>query len=378
MWIQKLNSKNFRNYLDVSLDFTSQVNFLYGSNGAGKTNILEMIQLVVLGESFKIFDLKNITPKNTTLSTIIKADMIFKGSSEQLQFQLIEGKKHLFRNEKKDSQKSRYENFSTVVFSPESLTVIKDEPALRRKLLDQALMGFFPDGAEIIQQYSRALKSRNEILKKIAESPHPAGESQLSLLESLTEVFIRNALEMTFARLQFLQKLSQNYSEVAKKVLQLQDVDISVDYLISSESAIDWSMEQVYDSLLQRSKELKAAEMASGRSLIGPHKHDVRFNFDGKDARVFCSQGQQRTLILAFKIAQIEAYKKLHGHFPILLLDDVMSELDEERRESLVNILRKTPAQIFITTTEREHGPKITEREVTMFKVQNGKVEREG
>ena len=122
-----------------------------------------------------------------------------------------------------------------------------------------------------------------------------------------------------------------------------------MDYLISSQSAIDWDLKRVYNAIVLRFEELRNKEVAVGQSLVGPHKHDIQFLFEGENAREFCSQGQQRTQVLALKTAHVALLMKKRGSPPLLLLDDVFSELDEERRNSLFEILGEIEAQIFLT-----------------------------
>jgi DNA replication and repair protein RecF len=128
--------------------------------------------------------------------------------------------------------------------------------------------------------------------------------------------------------------------------------DISVDYLISGESALNWSDSQVFDALKKRHQSLALQEVAYGGSLVGPHKHDIKFLFNGNDSRFYCSQGQQRALILALKIAQIVYHHQVHKTYPILLLDDVLSELDMKKRMRLMKFLEQVSAQILITSTD--------------------------
>jgi DNA replication and repair protein RecF len=153
------------------------------------------------------------------------------------------------------------------------------------------------------------------------------------------------------------------------------NVEISVDYLISGASAREFSRQQIYNALSIRLKELGAREIDVGHSLVGPHKHDVVFLYNGEDSRFFCSQGQQRALILSFKMAQIVYHYTVYQSSPILLLDDVLSELDHLKRANLVEFLKRVQSQIFITTTDIAFPHDFGDQSIAIYKLHDGRVE---
>src|SRR6185312_16818402 len=160
------------------------------------------------------------------------------------------------------------------------------------------------------------------------------------------------ATDLTWQRLEALRAILEDLNQAMNSISKNQNVDISVEYVISGENALKMSYSDVENSLQKRVLELSDAELASGSSLVGPQKHDIVFLYDQNDSRFYCSQGQQRALILSFKMAQIVYHRRVHGTYPALLLDDVLSELDPARRSSLVKFLKDIPAQIFLTTTD--------------------------
>jgi DNA replication and repair protein RecF len=152
-------------------------------------------------------------------------------------------------------------------------------------------------------------------------------------------------------------------------------VDISVDYVISQKNHLHSTAQQLYDTMSQRAQELLSSEMQSGITLVGPHKHEIQFLIDQNDSRFFCSQGQQRAFILAFKMAQIVYHERLHKQSPILLLDDVMSELDLDKQRFLMEFLQQSSSQIIVTTTDAFLPQRFWGDDGYLFNIRNGSIQ---
>ncbi len=363
---------NFRNYKRLDQEFDPRVNVLIGDNGAGKTNLLEAIQCVFTGSSFRSHKLADLA--NKTLDTFETAfsveGVIQKGDVRHMsQLKFEGGKRALLLDGKRSSMAQNLRRFSVVLFSPESLSAIKAGPSERRNLLDDLIVALLPESIPALADYAKCLRSRNRLLKEVGEFGAPT-EEQKRVLASLTEVYLPLASRVTEARLKVLKMVLPEYQLAVKKILKNQYVEISVDYVISGKSAVDWDLNQVYDAQTLRLQQLASAELAAGQTLVGPHKHDVLFQFDGQDARTFCSQGQQRSLVLAMKIAQVLLHKSQHGFYPVLLLDDVLSELDPDRQDSLVEVLNDLDAQIFLTNTVYDARTKFRRKSETVFRVE--------
>ena len=268
-----------------------------------------------------------------------------------VKMKLENGRKSYIRNDKKISSSQLSKDFPVVLFSPESLASIKEGPEHRRALVDEWLTLIDHRHYETIAEFKKVLKSRNKILKAI-KNQEGRYEDNRAVLTSLNEIYFVKAARLTYYRVQALKRLLPAFSKALKGIFEGQNVDISVDYLMSSENVWELSEPEILDKLLQRYESLNRAEQDSGTSLVGPHKHDIRFLMNGEDSRYYCSQGQQRALILAFKMAQILEFHKVFNDYPLLLLDDVLSELDRHRRTHLVSFLRQIQSQIFITTTD--------------------------
>ena len=224
--------------------------------------------------------------------------------------------------------------------------------------------------------FRKALKTRNKLLKDYLDE-NLDKKSTLSVLESLEPIYLNLAAQLTLKRIKLLHNMLGGIIE-AMEFISKKSVDISVEYRISGENylqkANEISLEQINNALYQRLQQLRDAELSSGSSLVGPHKHEIVFLYDQKDSRFYCSQGQQRALILAFKMAQIMYYYKLHEAYPILLLDDVLSELDFVKRGALIEFLQSIKTQIFLTTTDLHLPEELRMNESRVFEVKEGRI----
>jgi DNA replication and repair protein RecF len=271
--------------------------------------------------------------------------------------------------------------FPVVLFSPESLAAIKDGPDQRRQLIDNVLVTQSERDARLIREFQKSLRSRNALLKQISEGDRRA--TTLGALESITKLFLLLATQLTEARLLALRALQPGFCDTAGKIFSGQSIleplksnqarhEFSFVYEISGKDALSWGADQIFDAISHRHRELESREMESGTSLIGPQKHDFRIELDKNDSRYYGSQGQQRALILAFKIAQINLHQMTLGRYPVLLLDDVMSELDSDKRGRLMEYLEQTRAQVLITATDLTWSERFSNERNAVFTVEDG------
>lgn len=375
MKMSKLRVKDFRNFDELEIKFTDRLNIFIGDNGQGKSNLLEAIALLSLNESFRYADNENLIRFNQP-AAFIEGDLERNGLDYKVKMQILKSRKNVTWNDKKITQASIREHFSCVVFSPESLSIIKEASDERRTLIDEALISIDPLGAHLVADFRKALKTRNRILKDYLDERSDK-KSTLSVLESLEPIYLNLAAQLTLKRIQLLEKMKPSIQE-AMEFISKKAVDISVEYRISGENylqkARDLTLEQVNNALHQRLLQLRDVELSSGSSLVGPHKHEIVFLYGQKDSRFYCSQGQQRALILSFKMAQIVYYYKLHEAYPILLLDDVLSELDFVKRGALIEFLQSIKTQIFLTTTDLQISEELRMNESKVFEVKEGRI----
>ncbi len=352
MWIKCIRLYQFRNINEQEIKLSPNVNILIGKNGQGKTNFVESLYLTLKGISFRFAENKNLiqlSKKQSSLIAIVEDDNCDNIFHVQTNFENV-SKKH-FLNHKAVSASTLNLFFSAILFSPESLEIIKSDSLARRNFIDEFIINlknkeFF----KIKFDYQKILKTRNKILKDIRDE-NIKKEQGLLVLKSLENNFLKLATEYTFLRTQKIKEILPSLNKAVAEIMG-DNMWINVDYLISGENAMHYTISEIYDKLKSRLSELQSGELSLGHSLVGPQKHDIHFLVNNQDSRIFCSQGQQRALILSFKIAEVVYYKKLYGTYPLLILDDVFSELDNFRREKLMAFLETVNSQIIVTTTD--------------------------
>lgn len=352
MYFQSAKLRDYRNFKTLRAHFSPRLNILIGDNGQGKTNLLESLYLSAQGRSFRYGGSETLIRNGQDLA-LIETQILRKDLDHRVILQIQKSRKSASVNQKKISSIDLRKMFPTVLFSPESLASIKEGSDRRRELVDDFLITHRPQNADLIADYRMTLKARNRILKHLGDDdPNPAKNSALEVLESLQPRFLRLGSALTEARLQALREIEPDLRNALQYISGNSAVDISVEMLVSGEKTNDWNREQINNALQQRLIDLRDAEIASGTSLVGPHKHEILFLYQQKDSRFFCSQGQQRAIILAFKMAQIVYHRKAHGFYPVLMLDDVLSELDTAKRKALIAFLHEINTQVFLTTAD--------------------------
>lgn len=371
--IQGLWIKNFRNFSEATVKFSPKVNIFIGENGQGKTNLLEALYVLTRGQSFRYADNENLIHKGSQ-EAFLKAKALHGELDYDLQLSILRSKKNHLLNGKKVTFADLSFRFPNVIFSPESLAAIKEGADQRRQLVDDLLTSFNPKNSDLIADFRKALKTRNKVLKNYLGGLTDKFET-IRVMESLNPLFLKLAAELTWQRLEALRAILDDLNHAMKSISQKHNVDISVEYVVSGENAMRMSSSDIEKSLQKRVLELSDAELASGSSLVGPQKHDIVFLYDQNDSRFYCSQGQQRALILSFKMAQIVYHRRAHGTYPILMLDDVLSELDSGKRDSLIRFLGDINTQIFITTTDFNLPDSMRSEDCAVIKVHEGQIE---
>jgi DNA replication and repair protein RecF len=375
MLLKRLQLRNFRNYSELDLSVPPGVVVFVGDNGHGKTNLVEAMHVLFRGESFRAGK-ADVLPHQDSPAASVKALIEKESLKYDLQWTYKLGQKRLELNGKKSTGIALARAFPLVLFSPESLAAIKEGPELRRKLVDEVLLSHSAASVQILKDYAKALRTRNRLLKN-GKTGATSEDQTRRLIESLDPIFLPLAGELTWLRNEALRGMQDDLELSFRSVLERYE-PVQIEYLMSGRNATEWSRAQIMEAMHQRALELRSRELEAGQSLVGPHRHDIRFLFAGKDSRYFCSQGQQRALILSYKMAQIMYHHRTHHVFPFLLLDDVLSELDPDRRTNLVRFLKVIPSQIFLTTTDISFSLDFGDRDLSVFQIEKGVITSAG
>jgi len=348
--IKQIKLRNFRNYETFSLSDLGQLNLFIGSNAIGKTNLLEALQLTSAGFSFKNAKANHLRKSGSAITDI---ESVIAGDGRELSIRLVidEQGKQYFVNGKKKPLRDVKGILPSVVFSPDDLTLIKGGQKEKRNSLDQL-------GSQLSRNYDATRRDYEKILRQ--KNGYLKEEVSPQVLDSLNEVMASIGSQLYALRLSLLSELIPYVKEAYGKIVnQKEAVDIS--YIPSWDDKEPnfyekFSVPEPYRRAQARKtlEEIftsnKEDEIARGRSSAGPHLDKIEFYIDSKNAGVFASQGQQRSLVLAYKIAEMELIKERLNQYPVLFLDDVMSELDKSRRDELTHLVAGN-SQTFITST---------------------------
>lgn len=344
MRIERLHLKDFRNYKDLDLIMNSNITIFIGNNAQGKTNILESIYLLATGRSHRTIRDQELLRWNSASFTV-KADFTRRGSQHVLEYRFLEEikRKKILLDGMESRTKDIIGEVTTVFFSPEDLQLVKGMPALRRRFIDLEISQVNPAYFRYLQQYNRILFQRNNTLRLIREK-----KQSTELLEVWDVQLAEVGAKIVVKRIEAIKKLS-----ILARLMHRKITDGKEELLLQYESQSKYTEIPEEAKIIIEQDLLKARkqDILRASTSIGPHRDELSFLVNGVNLRIYGSQGQQRTGVLALKLAELEYMKSETGEYPILLLDDVLSELDEQRRKYLVETI-KDRVQTLITTTE--------------------------
>ena len=374
MKIKSLKLLYFRNYLSTNIEVHPSLNVLVGNNANGKTNIIESIFCLALGKSYRT---KSDSECIMFGETATAMSCIVNKNDRELDIMLginNKGKSAKIAGIKKTKLTDFVGELNVVLFSPEDLQIVKGSPALRREFMNREFYQFSRIYHKYYLMYQHLLKQRNSYLKDMRKNPKD--EMSLAYLETLTSQLAKVALYITKERVSFVQDISKltyknmlnisNGQETLKikyksSVLDALNIAEINDESFTEENLTKVMMKKSFDDIMR------------GSTKIGPQHDDLEFYINDLDAKMYASQGQQRSIVLSLKLAEINYLKEKTGTYPVLLLDDVLSELDKNRQLKLLDAINEN-VQTFITTPSISDIKEDLLKKAKVFKINNGTI----
>lgn len=369
MYIKTLNLRNFRNYESLELDDISNSRVvLIGDNAQGKSNLLEAISFLAFGASYRAGKENEVIGWNGNESGIY-TELHTSVSTKQLTLILRKNSPKTIKVDGLNVKRMAkfIGNVKIVLFSAEDLQLVKGPPSERRNFADKLLVQVQQGYYHQLQVYNKILQHRNQVLKQIKEG----NKQDLSIWnEQIVDVSV-NIYELRYQLVRRISELVDNYHQKIANP----DEKVSVKYMssISGLELENFDREKIKEYILKFLEQNQYKEVARGQSLYGPHRDDIEFFINNREAKLYASQGQQRTLVLSLKLSEIMYIKEMTGEIPILLLDDVMAELDHTRQKHLLELVG-VDTQTFITTTHLEDFSESWLKTSTVLKVSSGKI----
>ncbi|CQR45795.1 DNA replication and repair protein RecF [Paraliobacillus sp. PM-2] len=368
MHIQELSLANYRNYQDLSVTFDDKVNVIIGENAQGKTNLMEAIYVLAFSKSYR-------TPRDKELIqweqnyAKIKSKVYKRKQTFPLEIQFSSKGKKAKINHLEQRRLSDYIGaLNVVMFAPEDLNLVKGSPQIRRRFIDMEIGQIQPVYIYHLGQYQKILKQRNHLLKDLQRRK----SKDLTMLEVLTEQLIEHASVILEKRFLFLDLLRKWAGPIHKGISREKE-NMEIGYLASIDVSEMEDREKIRAKYTNSFHYMVDKEIDRGNTQIGPHRDDLIFYVNGKDVQTYGSQGQQRTTALSLKLAEIDLIKSEVGEYPILLLDDVLSELDQYRQSHLLHTIQGK-VQTFVSTTSISDIQHDTIHQAELFHVENGSI----
>ena len=352
MYIKKIKLENFRNYEKEEIEFDKNINIIYGDNAQGKTNILEAIFICSLGKSFRTNRENELIKKEKIYS---KLEMLSSKNDREVTINMeIEEKKKFYINKIQAKKTSDIlgKNY-VVLFTPEDITVLKNEPSKRRRFLNIMISQLRPMYVHLISEYNKIIEQRNYYLKQIKYDNKP-----IENLDIWDEQLVKLGTKIYKYRKEFIEKINQKMFEIHLKTTEEKE-NIKIKY-----------NSNIGKNYIESLKKNQNNDIQKGYTAIGIHRDDFEIYINNNDVAKYGSQGQKRTTIISLKLAEAEVIYDEIGERPVILLDDFMSELDKKRIQGFLENIKDN--QVIITCTD---SFKINNSQYKLYKVNNAHVE---
>lgn len=337
MKIQHLKLLNFRNYEKIELDFSSHYNIIYGNNGSGKTNLVESIYVLALTKSFRGSVDKVLIMNNKDVCRV--EGNVFNNYDNQYKIIIKDSGKRVKINHTKVEKLSDYiSKISVVLFHPDDLRFIKDSPNVRRKAINLEISQINNIYLKNLNMYNKLLKQRNMYLK----TTNINGNSSREYLDILTNKLVDYGEKIYLSRKKYIDLLNQRIGDIYNQICEINDLKLEY---VSDYRNFD------KERILAKYKDNLERDIILGKTTVGVHHDDIRFKFKGISLKDYGSEGQQKNAIIAYKLTELEIFNQIRGNYPILILDDLFSELDQIKINNILQLINDD-IQTFITTTE--------------------------
>lgn len=353
MYIKKIKLTHFRNYDNQEITLSPKINIFYGDNAQGKTNIIESIFLCSIGKSFRTSKEKEMIEFGKDFSNI-EVEYEKMDRSGKIKIELQE-KKNIFLNGIKLTKLSELlGNIHTVIFTPDDINILKDGPQKRRRFLDMMIGQLRPNYVYLLNRYNKTLEQRNNYLKQIKME-----SKSDELLSIWNEKLAEYGEKIYLYRKEFINKIIQKIKKIHKEITNNLE-EIEIEYHSDCEDT---------NKFIEKLNQSQKIDISRGYTTKGIHRDDFSVYINQKLVNIYGSQGQNRTVILSLKLSELQVIYDEVGEYPILLLDDFMSELDEKRRSNFLEYTKNT--QVIITCTDKIL---ISELENKIYKVKKGEI----
>ena len=358
MYLKSIEIVNFRNIERINLDFNKNVNIFIGKNAQGKTSILESIYSLAFTKSSKNFSEDELIRKGS-LFFKIRGSLKIGNSIKKLEVLYGNSEKRVKINNLLIARISDYiSNMNVIMFTPDDLDIIKKSPLIRRNFINIELCQLYNKYLITLNEYNKILKMRNDYIRKHYSN------IDYNYLDILTSNLIDRAMVIYEYRDRYFNDINSYLDNIYYKIMKVSGLKVVY------KKSIDLKTKEEFMSFY---KENYYSDIEKGATNYGPHKDDFSFYIGEDDLKLYGSQGMQRIAILSFKLAEINLFKEIKGNYPIVLLDDIFSEIDLERRKNLLKFI-KSNIQFIITTTDINNiNGRIIER-ASVFTVKNGQI----
>lgn len=369
MILENLTLQNFRNYERVHLTFSKKINIFIGKNAQGKTNILESIYVLAITKSHRLFIQDKLIKEGTDYS---KVEGIVVQNNRKNKFSIVisnQGKTVNINGLQIKKISEYISALNVIIYSPDDIDLIKGAPSTRRKFLNIEIGQLYSKYFNILNQYHQILKNRNEYLKSVQFDT-----IDKDYLQILNKQFVEKAAQLYKIRKSFIDRLNLTLLSQYKEIAGEDSLQLKYETSITLEGIED-HIRLVEERLVEKLKSNYQREVLMGATLIGPHRDDFCFLINGENIRDYGSQGQQKMAIISLKFSELNVFKEVKKDYPILLLDDIFSELDEFKKNNIIKCMN-LDVDTFITSTDvSKIDPKILQN-ADIFYIEKAEIKK--